>query len=800
MKSPQKRAQHNSSEGTAKKPMEEQAGDPSIKEFAQDEAFKRADAEEVQHKSEDESKLPPEEQFIASPKPSKVFLNLATFGAVAGAIGAFVLIAQPATLFYAPLAAFFAGALAVWRMQVDDLSRAQATIAHQAAQLRAEQAKSEELEDTAWELRERDERQSSILSTLGDIVLRRDLDREVVYANRAAEKAFGGLHEPLIGTSLILPRVEQDLASPDRFQEYEDSDFGDILLQTNQGRRWFSRIDSSVRDAQSEEPMIQTVLRDVTDRRLIEDELLAARHSAESSNEAKSRFLATVSHEIRTPLNGILGMASLLRDTRVTKEQTAYIEALQSSGETLLMLIDEVLDFSKVEAGKFELQTAPASVKSIAENVAEVLAPKAHAKGLEIGARINPNLPETVTIDAPRVRQILFNLIGNGIKFTDTGGISLEIDGVENTSGGSLLQIRVLDTGIGFEASQADRLFQEFEQIDHGPTRKFDGTGLGLAIAQRLTELMDGTISATPHPDGGAEFFVSIPVPEALNSTDHIKAPDHAFGKKVVIISEGKVEPRLICDRLAGVGVQTITCIPGSDSLDEHLATADLLVVDNSSLSDSAGWLAGAHLSGPSIPAVIMVLPSERDRLERLRKAGYTAYLIRPIRMDSLTQTIFNLLEETPKSLAWDAGAVIDPLAQDKDKQRAPSRPLKLLVAEDNDINRLLSEALLRKLGHEPVLVTDGEKAMQAAETTHFDAILMDMHMPGVDGITATTQIRAREQQSGQQPVPILMVTADVMQDAREKAAAAGVTGYLTKPLSADSLKEALAKVGKAVT
>lgn len=764
------------------------------REFAAEASRSESPAASDETVAEETSPVIPQ-SLLFSAEPSRFFLILASIGTLVGALGSFILITDPALRLAAPLAAFFAGALAVWRLSVDDMKHARKLVEAKDAQIRELQAHIEGLEDKTWELRESDERQASILSTLGDIVLRRDMEQTVAYANTAAERAFGSFETLLVGHNFHLPRVEPDLAQHSALQDYEDSDFGDVLLQTNEGRRWFSRIDIHVRDTLTDQPMIQTVLRDVTDRRMIEDELLAARHSAETSNEAKSRFLATVSHEIRTPLNGILGMATLLRDTRLTKEQTAYIEALETSGETLLMLIDEVLDFSKVEAGKLEIQPAPTSIKSIAENVAEVLAPKAHAKGLEIGARVNANLPDTVTVDATRVRQILFNLIGNGIKFTDTGGVSLEIDGLPRPDGGSLLNITVRDTGIGFKASEAERLFQEFEQIDHGPARKFDGTGLGLAIAQRLTELMDGSISAHPGAGGGAEFHVQIPIPEVLASGQK-SAPDHALGKTVVIISGGLVEAELIGARLTNSGLNAHICMPGSDDLDQYLAKADLLMIDNSTLSDSAGWLATARLSGHMMPAVVMVLPGERDRLERLREAGYSAYLIRPVRMDSLTQTLFNLLKDGPESSRWDAHATVHTTDGDDTARRAPSRPLKLLVAEDNDINRLLSEALLRKLGHEPILVTDGEKAVAAVADTQFDAILMDMHMPGVDGITAISQIRALEAASGRRPVPILMVTADVMQDARDKATAAGVDGYLTKPLSADSLKDALAKLG----
>ncbi|WP_417667900.1 ATP-binding protein [Roseibium sp.] len=721
--------------------------------------------------------------------PSKALLTLSVTGTVIAAVGSLFLVASPDFRLIAIALAFFAGATAVWRLLADDQQRAAKALEKKDAKIRRLLGRCEELEDGAWELRESDERQASILSTLGDIVIRRDTESTVVYANTAAQEAFGGIDTPLIGQPLTLPRAKHDPKTSQAADSEESSDFGDLLLQTRSGPRWFSRLDISVRDTATDQPLIQTVLRDVTDRRMIENELLAARQSAESSSEAKSRFLATVSHEIRTPLNGILGMAALLRDTRLTKEQTAYIEALETSGETLLLLIDEVLDFSKVEAGKLDIQVSPTPLAALAENVVELLAPKAQAKGLEIGSCLDPALPETVTVDATRVRQILFNLAGNGVKFTDEGGVSITIDGRPNPVGGCFLDIAVHDTGIGFKKDQAERLFKEFEQIDHGPARKFDGTGLGLAIAQRLAKLMGGSITAAPEPAGGALFKVSLPVPEQLRKPAEIR-PDHLHAKKIVIVSNGRIEPPLLAKRLKAEGAIASLCAPGADEMTDRLIEADLVVIDNSAVPDSGGWLASARLAGCEAPALVMVSPPERDRLERLRAAGFAAYLIRPVRMETLSQAISGLLGDSMDDHCWDVGSELAPSGTVP--SQAPSRPMRLLVAEDNDINRLLSEALLRKLGHEPVMVVDGEKAVEAASASDFDAILMDLHMPGLDGIGAIKQIRAEETERGREPVPILMVTADVMQDARDKAAAVGAAGYLTKPLSADAISSAL--------
>jgi len=731
--------------------------------------------------------------------PAKSLQHLAVAGLVIGLIGAFLMVStEGINRFFGVGLAFFAGGLAVWRLFADDMHRAIQAVQLKDDKIRRLMARCEELEDRAWELGESDERHASILATLGDVVIRRDQDGIITYVNSAADDVFGPDHHLQPGSQMVLPLAEDDRSrgAVEHAASTTGMGFQDFYLKTAQGRRWFSRIDIPVRDTTTDRQLVQTVLRDVTERRVIEEELLAARHSAESSNEAKSRFLATVSHEIRTPLNGVLGMAALLRDTRLTKEQGAYIEALETSGETLLLLIDEVLDFSKVEAGKLDIQAAPVRVGALVESVVELLAPKAHAKKLEIGAMLDPDLPEEVTLDATRVRQILFNLIGNGVKFTDSGGVAIELAGRPNPSGGSYLDIDVRDTGIGFDAEEAERLFQEFEQVDHGPARKFGGTGLGLAIAQRLAGLMGGEISASPSGEGGALFRVSLPIPENLTAERDARL-ENVAGRNIVFVSNSQIECPLLAERLKRHGAHVSVLTPGNPDLDTGLATADLLVVDNAALSDSGGWLASARLTGCRAPAIVMIAPPERERLEHLREAGYAAYLIRPVRIETLVQIFAGLLDEAGMEHAWDVSA--EPLSNGfmSNRHKVPARPLRLLVAEDNDINRLLSEAMLRKLGHVPVMVVDGEKAVEEAASGSYDAILMDLHMPGLDGFEAIQQIRADERSSGRPSVPVLIVTADVMKDARDKATEVGAAGYLTKPLSVEAISDALAEVGR---
>ena len=686
--------------------------------------------------------------------------------------------------------AFFCGGLAIWRVYADDLQKSASDLAARNAEIAHLKSRCETLEDRTWELGESDELQASILSTLGDVVIRRDQKGVVTYINPVASSVFGEAEAPQTGQMLDLPPTAP--TAPDSaVPAGESMGFGDLLLKTARGPRWFSRVDIDVRDPSTNEPLVQTVMRDVTERRLIEEDLLAARKSAENSSEEKSRFLAMVSHEIRTPLNGILGMAALLRDTRLTKEQDAYVDALATSGETLLLLINEVLDFSKVEAGKLEIHPAPVRFSPLVESVVELLAPKAHSKGLEFACRVDPCIPEQVTLDPTRTRQILFNLTGNGVKFTEEGGVSVEVSGEENPAGGSILRINVCDTGIGFDKAEAERLFQEFEQAENGTARKFGGTGLGLAIARRLAHLMGGSIRAEPVSEGGARFIVTLPIPENLEATGALNTRTLA-DRKVAIIGSSRIESTALGEVLRSSGAHTARYAPGDPELADALAHADLLLVENGALSDSGGWLATARLAGCTAPAVVLISPPERDRLEQLREAGYAAYLIRPVRQSSLIQILSGLLDTDSNLEPWDVSGEPQSSGFSADKILVPARPLKLLVAEDNDINRLLCEAMLNKLGHVPTMVVDGDKAVEAAREGSFDAILMDLHMPGCDGVQAIEAIRREETASGRPQTPVLIVTADVMDEARKKAKEAGASGYLTKPLSVEELSTAL--------
>ena len=659
-----------------------------------------------------------------------------------------------------------------------------ARIRRMKAELRELETRLDEAADRNWEIREAQERTASFLEAQDDVIVRRDADGAINYVNDAYCALAGRSREDLVASAFALPVMEQSETTvmADGARAYDQK------IAAIDGARWIAWREVTVRaDGASE---MQSVGRDVTDRVLIERALAVARDQAEAANRAKSRFLTMVSHEIRTPLNGILGMADLLGDTALTPEQTTYLKAVKTSGETLLSLIEEVLDFSKIEAGRLDLAVRPFLLAAFVEEVVELLGPRAQEKGLEIGCYVDERLPARVVGDAARLRQVLFNLAGNAIKFTEKGGVSIV---VEPAAQPDMISIAVSDTGIGISLQDQARIFLEFEQADRSSTRKFGGTGLGLTISNRIVENMGGAIAVESTPGQGSTFRVTVTLPSADEAAIPALAVPDLRGSDILIIAPALTEASLIARHLQRWGAHT-KIVP-----DEKVAAAILperiwsaLLVDHVLGTEASRELAHAAASVPQ--RIVLVTPAMRTELSALKAAGFTGYLIKPVRAASLAARLST-------NDGFEFGGVSD-IAEPPSAAHAGGG-LSILVAEDNDINALLTRALLIKLGHHPTVATNGAAAIECwlaarAGDAPFDRILMDLHMPGMDGLEAARRIRANEAEIGAPRTPILALTANASAEDREACLAAGMDGFLVKPLDRERLAAALANAGKA--
>lgn len=552
---------------------------------------------------------------------------------------------------------------------------------------------------------------------------------------------------------------------------------------------------SPIRDGQRVRG-IATIARDITERRAAEMELRSAREAALESSRLKSEFLATMSHEIRTPMNGVVGLTALLLETPLDETQRQYAQGVKGAGEALLALINDILDFSKLEAGKVDLDLRPFDPRVLVEEVAALLVESAQAKRLELIAYCSPEVPARLTGDAGRIRQILLNLAYNAVKFTSSGEVAIRVKAVGQDAGAAMVHFEVRDTGIGIDPADHARLFESFSQADASTTRRYGGTGLGLAICSRLTEAMGGEIGVESTPGNGSTFWFRIPLPVAAHSPSSAPTPDILTGLRVLVVDDNATNRLVLESQLRGWHLQPEAVPDAAAALDRAKATAaagqpfdiavlDLCMPDVDGLQLARAITADAGLGSPRL---IMLTSTMQINGAELAAAGVSEWLMKPVRSSEFYDRLVRLMAgRNPAGQAAPAApAPIQPVTQ-----TVPSLG-RILVVEDNEVNQLVARATVMRLGYDVDLVPDGEQAVRATAATDYAAVLMDCHMPVMDGFEATRIIRARAGNPGR--VPIIAMTAGALDGDRERCLAAGMDDYLSKPVDAGHLAAALAR------
>ena len=627
-------------------------------------------------------------------------------------------------------------------------------------------------------------RYKGLVDAQGDPIFRRSADSRLTYGNDAFFKLFGLRPHEAIGQAFA-PELHPESHAPS-FGSFAGMELGkvraryDQYVRTIYGWRWIAWEDYAIRDAQGTLLEVQSVGRDITERKALEDALTEARDKAEAASRAKSGFLATMSHEIRTPMNGVLGMARLLLETPLAPEQHTYVGAIQQSGEALLSLIEDILDFSKIESGTLSLEEDEVEPRAVVEGLVELLAPRAHGKGIELVAVVDPGMPKVILADGVRLRQILMNLVGNAVKFTERGGVRIDArlaDGRDRR----LLKVEVRDTGVGVPEDKQSEIFHEFVQADSTHARRFGGSGLGLAICKRLVDAMSGEIGIMPATDGGGSvFWFSVPV---IVIREAVATSPPLHGMRIALATRNPVLRDGLCTQLEIAGGDVVR-LTYTDAI-ETAATdgADCILID-------AGTEGDAELPAwpyPDIRSIVLLTPAARGKLGQLREKGLSAYLVKPIRESSLADQIrtanSSVAPEPPPPFA------------EREPPRRNTRPLHILLAEDNPVNALVTRELLRRRGHTVREVVSGDGAIAATNEERFDLILTDIHMPGLDGIEATRRIRRAEEEQGRPRTPIVALTADALETGRLACQDAGMDGFLTKPIDPAELDAMTAKL-----
>jgi PAS domain S-box-containing protein len=574
------------------------------------------------------------------------------------------------------------------------------------------------------------------------------------------------------------------------------SDFESQIRRKDGSVVWIREKARAVRDPAGNVVYYEGAVEDVTARRTAEEALRAAREAAEQANLAKSVFLATMSHEIRTPLNAVLGMASLLQDTELTEQQQEFARVIRTSGEALLGVINDILDFSKIEAGHLELEREAFDLRACVEGATDVIAVRGSEKGLELASHLDPRVPAWVVGDVTRVRQVLINLLSNAVKFTERGEVVVSVDAARTADGRHEITFAVRDTGIGIPPDRVSRLFQSFSQVDASTTRKYGGTGLGLVISKRLAELMGGRMWVTSEPGHGSTFSFTIVVPAAPapepTAPQELADLESLGGKRILIVDDNETNRRIVTLVVRGWGFTTRDTGSPLEALrwveagiEFDLALLDIAMPEMDGVALAAA-IRRKEGQASAMPLVAFTSLTRREALGDRRE--FDAFVTKPLKPAALLEVLLALL----------TGREVQ-----RGERRAKSEfdatlgkrfPLRVLVAEDVPVNQQMMKVMLGRMGYAADFADNGIEVLRALERRHYDVIFMDMHMPEMDGLECARVIRARV---WERPLAIVALTANVSNEDAQKCRAAGMDGFLTKPVKPIDLHRCLEEWGR---